>query len=114
LPGFVLMAAADEADLVHMVATACAHDEGPIALRYPRGEGLGVALPETGTPLEIGRGRVLREGTRVAILSYGTRLGECLLAAQTLDGMGLSTTVADARFAKPLDRALIRRLARNH
>jgi 1-deoxy-D-xylulose-5-phosphate synthase len=114
LPGFVLMAAADEADLVHMVATACAHDEGPIALRYPRGEGLGVTLPETGTPLEIGRGRVLREGTRVAILSYGTRLGECLLAAQTLDGMGLSTTVADARFAKPLDRALIRRLARNH
>ncbi|MGQ3348555.1 1-deoxy-D-xylulose-5-phosphate synthase, partial [Bosea sp. (in: a-proteobacteria)] len=114
LPGFVLMAAADEADLVHMVATACAHDEGPIALRYPRGEGLGVALPETGTPLEIGRGRVLREGTRVAILSYGARLGECLLAAETLDGMGLSTTVADARFAKPLDRALIRRLARNH
>ncbi len=114
LPGFVLMAAADEGDLVHMVATACAHEEGPIALRYPRGEGLGVALPETGTPLEIGRGRVLREGTRVAILSYGTRLGECLQAAETLDGMGLSTTVADARFAKPLDRALIRRLARNH
>ncbi|MDP3257528.1 MAG: 1-deoxy-D-xylulose-5-phosphate synthase [Bosea sp. (in: a-proteobacteria)] len=114
LPGFVLMAAADEADLVHMVATACAHDEGPIALRYPRGEGLGVALPETGAPLEIGRGRVLREGTRVAILSYGTRLGECLQAAQTLDGMGLSTTVADARFAKPLDRALIRRLAQHH
>ncbi|OYX00373.1 MAG: 1-deoxy-D-xylulose-5-phosphate synthase [Bosea sp. 32-68-6] len=114
LPGFVLMAAADEADLVHMVATACAHEEGPIALRYPRGEGLGVALPETGSPLEIGRGRVLREGTRVAILSYGTRLGECLQAAETLDGMGLSTTVADARFAKPLDRALIRRLARNH
>ena len=114
LPGFVLMAAADEADLVHMVATACAHDEGPIALRYPRGEGLGVALPETGMPLEIGRGRVLREGTRVAILSYGTRLGECLEAAERLDAMGLSTTVADARFAKPLDRALIRRLAQHH
>ncbi|MET3890874.1 1-deoxy-D-xylulose-5-phosphate synthase [Bosea sp. OAE506] len=114
LPGFVLMAAADEADLVHMVATACAHDEGPIALRYPRGEGLGVALPETGMPLEIGRGRVLREGTRVAILSYGTRLGECLEAAELLDAMGLSTTVADARFAKPLDRALIRRLAQHH
>ncbi len=114
LPGFVLMAAADEADLVHMVATACAHDEGPIALRYPRGDGLGVPLPETGVPLEIGRGRVLREGTRVAILSYGTRLGECLAAAERLDAMGLSTTVADARFAKPLDRALIRRLAQHH
>jgi 1-deoxy-D-xylulose-5-phosphate synthase len=114
LPGFVLMAAADEADLVHMVATACAHEEGPIALRYPRGDGLGVPLPETGVPLEIGRGRVLREGTRVAILSYGTRLGECLEAAERLEAMGLSTTVADARFAKPLDRALIRRLAQHH
>jgi len=114
LPGFVLMAAADEADLVHMVATACAHDEGPIALRYPRGDGLGVPLPETGVPLEIGRGRVLREGTRIAILSYGTRLGECLAAAERLDAMGVSATVADARFAKPLDRALIRRLAQHH
>ena len=114
LPGFVLMAAADEADLVHMVATACAHDEGPIALRYPRGDGVGLALPDVGVPLEIGRGRVLREGTRVAILSYGTRLGECLAAAERLDAMGLSTTVADARFAKPLDRALIRRLAQHH
>jgi 1-deoxy-D-xylulose-5-phosphate synthase len=114
LPGFVLMAAGDEADLVHMVATARAHDEGPIALRYPRGDGVGVALPEFGSALEIGRGRVLKEGTRVALLSYGTRLAECLTAAGTLDVMGLSTTVADARFAKPLDRALIRRLARNH
>ena len=114
LPGFVLMAAADEADLVHMVATACAHDEGPIALRYPRGDGVGLALPDVGVPLEVGRGRVLREGTRVAILSYGTRLGECLAAAERLDAMGLSTTVADARFAKPLDRALIRRLAQHH
>ncbi len=114
LPGFVLMAAADEADLVHMVATACAHDEGPIALRYPRGDGVGLALPDVGVPLEIGRGRVLQEGTRVAILSYGTRLGECLAAAERLDAMGLSTTVADARFAKPLDRALIRRLAQHH
>ncbi len=114
LPGFVLMAAADEADLVHMVATACAHDEGPIALRYPRGDGVGLALPDVGVPLEIGRGRVLQEGTRVAILSYGTRLSECLAAAERLDAMGLSTTVADARFAKPLDRALIRRLAQHH
>ncbi|WP_376986081.1 1-deoxy-D-xylulose-5-phosphate synthase [Bosea sp. R86505] len=114
LPGFVLMAAADEAELVHMVATACAHDEGPIALRYPRGDGVGVSLPDVGLPLEIGRGRVLREGTRIAILSYGTRLGECLEAAERLDALGLSTTVADARFAKPLDRALIRRLAQHH
>ncbi|HEV2552528.1 MAG TPA: 1-deoxy-D-xylulose-5-phosphate synthase [Bosea sp. (in: a-proteobacteria)] len=114
LPGFVLMAAADEAELVHMVATACAHDEGPIALRYPRGDGVGVSLPDVGMPLEIGRGRVLREGTRIAILSYGTRLGECLEAAERLDALGLSTTVADARFAKPLDRALIRRLAQHH
>jgi 1-deoxy-D-xylulose-5-phosphate synthase len=114
LPGFVLMAAADEAELVHMVATAAAFDEGPIALRYPRGDGVGVSLPDVGMPLEIGRGRVLREGTRIAILSYGTRLGECLEAAERLDALGLSTTVADARFAKPLDRALIRRLAQHH
>jgi 1-deoxy-D-xylulose-5-phosphate synthase len=114
LPGFVLMAAADEAELVHMVATACAHDEGPIALRYPRGDGVGVTLPDVGVPLEIGRGRVLREGTRIAILSYGTRLAECLQAAELLEAMGLSTTVADARFAKPLDRALVARLARHH
>jgi 1-deoxy-D-xylulose-5-phosphate synthase len=114
LPGFVLMAAGDEAELVHMVATARAHDEGPLALRYPRGDGMGVEMPEFGVPLEIGRGRVLREGTRVALLSYGTRLAECLKAAEMLDGLGLSTTVADARFAKPLDRALIKRLARHH
>ena len=114
LPNFVLMAAADEAELKHMVATAARWDEGPIALRYPRGEGLGVALPETGTPLEIGKGRVLREGTAVALLSYGTRLQECLLAAEQLQARGLSATVADARFAKPLDAELVRRLAREH
>ncbi|WP_082359463.1 1-deoxy-D-xylulose-5-phosphate synthase [Bosea sp. AAP35] len=114
LPGFVLMAPGDEAELVDMVATACAYDEGPIALRYPRGDGVGAKLPAAGTPLEIGRGRVLREGTRVAILSYGTRLAECLQAAEQLEAMGLSTTIADARFAKPLDRALIGRLARHH
>jgi 1-deoxy-D-xylulose-5-phosphate synthase len=114
LPGFVLMAAGDEAELVHMVATARAHDEGPIAFRYPRGDGVGVEMPETGVPLEIGRGRIVKEGTRVALLSYGTRLAECLRAAEALDAYGLSTTVADARFAKPLDRALIRRLARHH
>ncbi len=114
LPGFVLMAAGDEAELVHMVATARAHDEGPIAFRYPRGDGMGVEMPEIGVPLEIGRGRIVKEGTRVALLSYGTRLAECLRAAEALDAHGLSTTVADARFAKPLDRALIRRLARHH
>jgi 1-deoxy-D-xylulose-5-phosphate synthase len=114
LPGFVLMAAGDEAELVHMVATARAYDEGPIAFRYPRGDGVGVEMPEIGVPIEIGRGRVVKEGTRVALLSYGTRLAECLRAAEALDAYGLSTTVADARFAKPLDRALIRRLARHH
>jgi 1-deoxy-D-xylulose-5-phosphate synthase len=114
LPNFVLMAAADELELMHMVATAAAHDEGPIGFRYPRGEGLGVALPERGTPLQIGKGRVLREGTKVALLSYGTRLAECLKAADELASRGLSTTVADARFAKPLDRDLVHRLAREH
>jgi 1-deoxy-D-xylulose-5-phosphate synthase len=114
LPGFTLMAAADEAELMHMVATAAAHDDGPIALRYPRGEGLGVAMPERGTPLEIGRGRVLREGTKVALLSYGSRLADALAAADELAARGLSTTVADARFAKPLDTDLIRRLAAEH
>ena len=114
LPNFVLMAAGDEAELVHMVATARAHDEGPIAFRFPRGDGVGVEMPEAGVPLEIGRGRIVKEGTRVALLSYGTRLAECLRAAEALDAMGLSTTVADARFAKPLDRGLIGRLARNH
>ncbi|MFN3671535.1 MAG: 1-deoxy-D-xylulose-5-phosphate synthase [Bosea sp. (in: a-proteobacteria)] len=114
LPNFVLMAPSDEAELVHMVATARAHDTGPIAFRYPRGDGTGVALPAVGVPLPIGRGRILREGSRVALLSYGTRLAECLQAADELEALGLSTTVADARFAKPLDRELISGLARNH
>ncbi len=114
LPEIVVMAAADEAELTHMVATAAAFDEGPIAFRYPRGEGVGVDIPDIGVPLEIGRGRVVREGSRVALLSLGTRLAECLLAAEQLGQRGLSTTVADARFAKPLDEALILRLAREH
>jgi 1-deoxy-D-xylulose-5-phosphate synthase len=114
LPGMVVMAAGDEADLVHMVATAAAHDEGPSAFRYPRGEGSGVELPEEGVPLAIGKGRVLREGTRVALLSLGGRLGEAMRAADELAARGLSTTLADARFAKPLDRDLIRRLAAEH
>ena len=114
LPGFVLMAAADEAELVHMVATAVAIDDGPSALRYPRGEGTGLELPTMGIALEIGRGRVLREGSTVALLSYGARLGECLSAADELAAHGLSTTVADARFAKPLDEDLVHRLAREH
>ncbi|MCL4186381.1 MAG: 1-deoxy-D-xylulose-5-phosphate synthase [Rhodobacteraceae bacterium] len=114
LPGFVVMAAADEAELVHMVATAAAWDEGPIAFRYPRGEGTGAELPARGRPLEIGRGRVVREGTGVAILSYGTRLAECLAAAEGLAARGVSATVADARFARPLDRTLILGLAREH
>src|SRR6187200_1265061 len=114
LPGFVLMAAADEAELKHMVATAVAIDDRPSALRYPRGEGIGVDLPTEGRPLEIGRGRILREGTAVALLSLGTRLGECLRAADQLAALGLSATVADARFAKPLDSDLIRRLVQNH
>ena len=103
LPGFVLMAAADEAELKHMVATAAAIDDRPSAFRYPRGEGVGVELPAEGVPLEIGKGRILREGSAVALLSLGTRLGECLKAADQLAALGLSTTVADARFAKPLD-----------
>ena len=114
LPNMVVMAAADEAELVHMVATAAAYDEGPIAFRYPRGEGTGVDMPERGELLEIGRGRILREGSRIALLSLGTRLAECFKAAEDLCGRGLSTTVADARFAKPLDTALIRRLAQEH
>ncbi|MCB4770568.1 1-deoxy-D-xylulose-5-phosphate synthase [Ancylobacter sp. Lp-2] len=114
LPGMVVMAAADEAELVHMVATAAAYDEGPIAFRYPRGEGVGVERPEHGVPLEIGRGRLVREGSKVALLSLGTRLAPCLVAADQLAAFGLSTTVADARFAKPLDRDLILRLAREH
>ena len=114
LPNFVIMAAADEAELRHMVATAVAIDDRPSALRYPRGEGVGVELPEAGVPLEIGKGRVVREGSTVAILSLGTRLAESLKAADQLAALGLSTTVADARFAKPLDEELIRRLATNH
>jgi len=114
VPNMVLMAAGDEAELRHMVATAAAFDEGPIAFRYPRGEGTGVALPEHGTALEIGRGRVLREGASIAILSYGARLGEALAAADILHGYGLAPTVADARFAKPLDTDLVERLARDH
>jgi 1-deoxy-D-xylulose-5-phosphate synthase len=114
LPGFVVMAAADEAELVHMVATAAAHDGGPIAFRFPRGDGIGVDLPARGMPLEIGRGRVIREGARVAILSFGTRLAEVLIAAEALAARGIAPTVADARFAKPLDRDLILRLAREH
>ena len=114
LPGFVVMAAADEAELVHMVATAVAIDDRPSAFRYPRGEGVGVDMPDEGKPLEIGRGRILREGGKVALLSFGTRLHECLKAAEDLDAFGLPTTVADARFAKPLDTDLINRLAQNH
>ena len=114
LPGIVLMAAADEVELMHMVATATALDDRPSAFRYPRGEGLGLELPKRGTPLALGKGRVLREGTTVAILSYGARLQECLKAADELATYGLSTTVADARFAKPLDAELVERLAREH
>ncbi|MEK1902844.1 MAG: 1-deoxy-D-xylulose-5-phosphate synthase, partial [Rhizobium sp.] len=114
LPGFVVMAAADEAELKHMVRTAVAYDAGPISFRYPRGEGVGVDMPERGQILEIGKGRIVKEGTKVALLSFGTRLADCLLAAEDLDAAGLSTTVADARFAKPLDHALIRQLARHH
>ncbi len=114
LPDFVIMAAADELELMHMVATAAQIDDRPSAFRYPRGEGVGVELPARGTPLEIGKGRVLREGTKIAILNFGARLQECLVAAEDLAAKGLSTTVADARFAKPLDTDLIRRLAREH
>ncbi|MEW9806947.1 1-deoxy-D-xylulose-5-phosphate synthase [Mesorhizobium sp. ZMM04-5] len=114
LPGMVVMAAGDEAELRHMVRTAVEYEEGPIAFRYPRGNGVGVDLPERGSVLEIGKGRVLREGTKVALLSFGTRLADCLLAAEELSAAGLSTTVADARFAKPLDEDLVGRLARDH
>ena len=114
LPGMVLMAAADECELVHMVRTAVAIDDRPCAFRYPRGAGFGAALPERGEVLEIGEGRIMREGTRAAILSYGARLHEALSAAEELAGRGVSTTVADARFAKPLDGALVRALAREH
>jgi 1-deoxy-D-xylulose-5-phosphate synthase len=114
LPDFVIMAAADEAELMHMVATAAAIDDRPSAVRYPRGDGIGVPLPARGEVLPIGKGRVLREGTSIAILSFGTRLQEALKAAQDLGSYGLSTTVADARFAKPLDTDLVERLAREH
>ncbi|ANK80606.1 MAG: 1-deoxy-D-xylulose-5-phosphate synthase [Rhizobiales bacterium NRL2] len=114
LPGFVVMASADESELVHMVATAAAIDDRPSAFRYPRGEGVGLEMPEEGTPLEIGKGRIVREGNAVAILSFGGRLQECMKAAEDLAARGLSATVADARFAKPLDTDLITRLAREH
>ncbi len=114
LPHFVVMAAADEAELVHMVATQAAIDDRPSAVRYPRGEGVGTEMPAKGVPLEIGKGRVMRQGSKVALLSFGARLQECMRAADQLAGFGLSTTVADARFAKPLDAQLIRDLALNH
>lgn len=114
LPNFVLCAAADEAELMHMVRTMAAYDAGPIAVRYPRGEGVGVDLPTRGALLEIGKGRIVREGTDVAILSYGTRLSECLLAAEQCAASNISVTVADARFAKPLDQALINQLVKHH
>ncbi|NML89571.1 1-deoxy-D-xylulose-5-phosphate synthase [Sphingobium sp. TB-6] len=114
LPNFVVMAAADEAELVHMVHTCAVHDDGPIAVRYPRGNGTGIALPETPERLEIGKGRIVREGRQVAILSLGTRLEEAMKAAEALEARGLSTTVADLRFAKPLDEALIRKLLTTH
>jgi 1-deoxy-D-xylulose-5-phosphate synthase len=114
LPGFVVMAAADEAELVHMVATAAAHDDGPIAFRFPRGEGVGVEMPERGTPLEIGKGRMIQSGARVAILSFGTRLAAVQKAAEALAAKGITPTIADARFAKPLDRDMILTLAADH
>jgi 1-deoxy-D-xylulose-5-phosphate synthase len=114
LPNIVIMAAADEAELVHMVATAVAYNDGPIAFRYPRGDGFGVEMPLEGVPLEIGKGRIVRKGDKVAILSLGTRLYEALEAADQLAALGVSATVADARFAKPLDVELLRQLARDH
>lgn len=114
IPNMVLMAAGDEAELVHMVATAAAYNEGPIAFRYPRGEGMGVTMPEQGNALEIGKGRIVRDGGEVAILSYGTRLNEAFMAAEILEQKNIKTTIADARFAKPLDEDLLRQLANNH
>jgi len=114
LPGMVVMAASDEAELKHMVRTAAAYDEGPISFRYPRGEGVGIDMPARGEILDIGKGRVVKEGSKIALLSFGTRLAECLAAAEDLDAAGLSTTVADARFAKPLDLDLIRQLTSHH
>jgi 1-deoxy-D-xylulose-5-phosphate synthase len=114
LPNFVIMAASDEAELVHMVATQVAINDHPSAVRYPRGEGRGVEMPEVGVPLEIGKGRIIREGTKIALLSFGTRLAECEKAADELAGFGLSTTIADARFMKPLDLDMVLKLAREH
>ncbi len=114
VPGMVLMAAGDEAELRHMVATAAAYDAGPIAFRYPRGDGIGVELPARGEILPIGRGRILRRGSTVALLSYGTRLAECLAAAEKLAALGLNPTIADARFLKPLDEELVAQLANDH
>ncbi|MFZ4124992.1 MAG: 1-deoxy-D-xylulose-5-phosphate synthase [Rickettsiales bacterium] len=114
LPNFVVMAASDEAELMHMVATCAAYDKGPSAVRYPRGEGVGVALPARGTPLEIGKGRMIREGTKVALLNFGARLSECKKAAEHLAQHGINITIADARFAKPLDEAMIQNLVKNH
>ncbi|MEO9669432.1 MAG: transketolase C-terminal domain-containing protein, partial [Marinomonas sp.] len=114
LPNFVVMAAGDEAELVHMTYTAAEYDDGPIAFRYPRGNGVGVPLPEVPEKLEIGKGRMVREGSKIAILSLGARLSEALKAADALEAKGLSTSVADMRFAKPLDEALIERLVRSH
>lgn len=114
LPNMVVMAASDEAELMHMVATAVAYNDGPIAFRYPRGEGMGVELPSKGKALKIGKGRIIKEGTDIAILSFGTRLSECLKAAEILEAKGKSVTVADARFAKPLDTAMIDKLVKNH
>ena len=108
------MAAADEAELKHMVATAAAFDEGPISFRYPRGEGIGVELPQHGSVLEIGKGRITRHGSKIALLSFGSRHADCMAAAEELEDYGLTTTVADARFAKPLDNNLIEQLARHH
>src|SRR6202165_3668872 len=114
LPNFVIMAASDEADLVHMVATQVAINDRPSALRYPRGEGRGVEMPEAGVALEIGKGRIVREGSKIALLSFGTRMAECEKAADELATLGLSTTIADARFMKPLDIDLLLKLARDH
>ena len=114
LPGFVVMAAADEAEFVHMFATAAAIDDRPSAFRYPSGRGMGVLIPEEGRPLEIGKGRILREGTKVALLNFGARLSECVVGADELAAIGVSVTLADARFARPLDVDLVLRLAREH
>ena len=114
LPNFVIMAPSDEAELTHMVATAAQIDDRPSAIRYPRGEGTGVARPAEGIPLEIGKGRIIKQGNNIAILNFGTRMTQVLLAAERMGGYGLSATIADARFAKPLDTNLIRRLAREH